>query len=474
MSGRADTAGTAAELPSVDRLLAAAPVAALVASAGRGVVVEAARAHLAELRSAALAGGLERAALEPAALAAAVAQRVAATCAPCLRALFNLTGTVLHTNFGRALLPEAAVAAVAAAMRAPVNLEYDLKTGRRGERSALVAWLLCELSGAAAATIVNNNAAALMLVLHTLAPRREVLVSRGELIEIGGSFRLPDLMRAAGARLVEVGTTNRTHLSDYEQACGPGTGLVLKVHPSNYAISGFTSGVATAELAGFARARAVPFALDLGSGALIDLAAFGLPAEPVVRDAVGAGADLVLFSGDKLLGGPQAGIIVGRSDLIRRLDRNPFKRALRVDKLTLAALEAVLQLYRAPEQLAERLPTLRLLTRPPAAMRAQATRLVAPLAAALGPGYEVASTPLASQIGSGALPVEQLPSHGLAVRRASAARRGPGVGRLAERLRGLPRPVIGRIADDTLWLDLRCLEEEDEPLLLAALAQLVA
>jgi len=472
VSGRAGTAVAAAELPSVDRLLAAPRVAALVASAGRSVVVEAARAHLNELRSTALAGRLEHAALEPAALAKAVARRVAAATAPRLKALFNLTGTVLHTNFGRALLPEEAVEAVLLAMRAPVNLEFDLEAGRRGERSALVAGLLTELTGAESATVVNNNAAALMLVLHTLAPRREVLVSRGELIEIGGSFRLPDVMRAAGARLVEIGTTNRTHLTDYEQALGSRTGLVLKVHPSNYAISGFASGVAAAELAALAHARGVPFALDLGSGALVDLVPFGLPAEPVVRDAVAAGADLVIFSGDKLLGGPQAGIIVGRAELIRQLDRNPFKRALRVGKLTIAALEAVLRLYQAPERLPERLTTLRLLTRPAASLEAQAARLLAPVAAAIGAAYEVTSTPLASQIGSGALPVEQLPSHGLAVRRAAGARRGPGVERLAERLRGLPRPVIGRIAADTLWLDLRCLAEPDEPLLLASLGRL--
>ena len=474
MSGRSGSAVAAAELPSVDRLLAAAPVAALVASAGRDLVVAAARAHLAELRSAALDGSLARAALEPAALAVAVAGRVATATAPRLRALFNLTGTVLHTNFGRALLPEAAVAAVLMAMRSPVNLEFDLESGRRGERSVLVAGLLAELTGAVAATVVNNNAAALMLVLHTLAPRREVLVSRGELIEIGGSFRLPDLMRAAGARLVEVGTTNRTHLADYQQALGARTGLILKVHPSNFRVSGFASGVAAQELAGLARAGGVPFAFDLGSGALIDLVRFGLPAEPVVRDAVIAGADLVMFSGDKLLGGPQAGIIVGRADLIRRLDGNPFKRALRVGKLTIAALEAVLRLYQAPERLAEQLTTLRLLTRPAAAMREQATRLAVPVAAALGSRYAVAATPLASQIGSGALPVEQLPSHGLAVRRAAGARGGPGVERLAQRLRALPQPVIGRIAEDTLWLDLRCLEELDEPLLLATLAQLDA
>jgi L-seryl-tRNA(Ser) seleniumtransferase len=463
----------AADLPSVDRLLGLPSVAALAAAAGRGVVVVAARAELETMRGAALAGALGRAALDPEAIAAAIAKRVAAASQPHLRTLFNLTGTVLHTNFGRALLPESAVAAVLGAMRAPVNLEFDLASGRRGERDGPVADLLAELTGAESATVVNNNAAALVLVLHALAARRDVLVSRGELIEIGGSFRLPDLMRAAGARLVEVGTTNRTHLADYEQALSPRTALVLKVHPSNYVISGFTAGVETGALAGLARARDVPLAVDLGSGALLDLAAFGLPPEPVVRDSIAAGADLVTFSGDKLLGGPQAGLIVGRRDLVARLHRSPLKRALRVGKLTIAALEAVLRLYRAPEHLALQLTTLRLLTRPAASIERQAARLVAPVAAALGPAWAVATVALESQVGSGAQPDARLPSFGLALRRAPAARR-QSVERLARALRELPRPVVGRLASETLWLDLRCLEEPDEPLLLAELARLPA
>jgi L-seryl-tRNA(Ser) seleniumtransferase len=471
--GRRRDAAAAAELPSVDRVLALPVVMALAGDRGRSAVLAATRAELEALRSAALAGRLERASLEPGALAAAIAARVAAAAAPQLRALFNLTGTVLHTNFGRALLPEPAAAAVLVAMRAPVNLEYELARGRRGERDALVAGLLADLAGAEAATVVNNNAAALVLVLNALAGRRDVLVSRGELIEIGGSFRLPDLMRAAGARLVEVGTTNRTHLADYEQALSPRSALLLKVHPSNYVISGFTASVETAALARLASARGVPLVVDLGSGALVDLGAFGLPAEPVVRDTVAAGADLVTFSGDKLLGGPQAGLVVGRGALVARLNRSPLKRALRVGKLTLAALEAVLRLYQAPEQLPTRLTTLRLLTRPIATIERQAVRLVVPVAAALGAGWAVTAEPLASQVGSGAQPGQQLASFGLAVRRAAGAR-PQSVERLARTLRQLPRPVIGRIADDTLWLDLRCLEEADEPLLLAELARLPA
>jgi len=470
---RGRDAAAAAELPSVDRLLTAPAMAALATERGRSAVLAAARAELEALREAARAGRLERARLEPGALATAIAARVAVAAEPRLRPVFNLTGTVLHTNFGRALLPESAVAAVLAAMRAPVNLEYDLATGRRGERESLIAGLLAGLTGAEAATVVNNNAAALVLVLHALAGRREVLVSRGELIEIGGSFRLPDLMRAAGARLVEVGTTNRTHLADYAQALSPRSALLLKVHPSNYVIRGFTASVATVALAGLARERGVPLVVDLGSGALVDLAAFGLPPEPVVRDTIAAGADLVTFSGDKLLGGPQAGLIVGRRELVARLNRSPLKRALRIGKLTVAALEAVLRLYQAPEQLRLQLTTLRLLTREPAAIERQARRLALAVGTALGARWAVSSERLECQVGSGAQPEQPLASFGLAVRRAAGAK-APGVERLARALRQLPRPVIGRVADDTLWLDLRCLEEADEPLLLDELARLPA
>ncbi len=469
---RDEARATAADLPSVDRVLGLAALAPLVASAGRGLVVGAARAELDALRAAALSGSLAHGALAEIALAAAIGRRVAASTAIRLRPLYNLTGTVLHTNFGRTLLPAAAVEAVNRAMTTPTTLEFDLDSGRRGERDTLVVGLLAELSGAEAATVVNNNAAAVLVVLGALAARRDVLVSRGELIEIGGSFRLPDIMRAAGARLVEVGTTNRTHLSDYAAAFSARTALVLKVHPSNYAINGFTSSVDARELAALARSREVPFVVDLGSGALVELAEFGLPSEPVVRDAVAAGADLVTFSGDKLLGGPQAGLIVGRADLIRRINRHPLKRALRVGKLTLAALEAVLGLYRHPERLPEQLTTLRLLTRPVAAIRGAAERLVPALQLAVGSGYAVTAEPASSQIGSGALPVDTIPSHALAVRVSTKRKGRGGLERLAGALRRLPRPVVGRIQDDTLWLDLRCLEEHEEEGFVAGLAGL--
>jgi L-seryl-tRNA(Ser) seleniumtransferase len=371
-----------------------------------------------------------------------------------------LTGTVLHTNLGRATLPEAAVSAVLQAMRAPVNLEYDLATGRRGDRDSLVEKLLCELTGAEAATVVNNNAAAVLLMLSAVASRRDVIVSRGELIEIGGSFRIPDIMRQAGARLVEVGTTNRTHLADYAEAIGPRCGLLMKVHTSNYEISGFTHSVALGELVELGHARSVAVATDLGSGSLVDMTRWNLPREPTVQETVAAGADLVSFSGDKLLGGPQAGLLVGRADLIAKIRKHPLKRALRVGKLTLAALEPVLALYRSPEFLIERLTTLQLLTRLPSEMQAQAVRLRPIVQRAIGDAYEVADAQMTSQIGSGALPVDTLPSHGLAIR-VVKGKRGS-LDRLEGLLRGLSRPVIGRVSDKTLWLDMRCLSSADE------------
>ena len=458
------------DIASVDRLLNAAAFAPLLVRHGRTPVTRALRAHLESLRRAALAGHLGRASLAEAVIAAAVEESLAESARPKLKPVFNLTGTVLHTNLGRALLPDEAVRALVQSLTAPVNLEFDLGSGERGERDTIIEGLLCELTGAEAATVVNNNAAGVLLMLAVIAGKREVLVSRGELIEIGGSFRLPDIMRRAGAKLIEVGTTNRTHPADYAQAVNARTALLMKVHTSNYAISGFTRSVTLAELVELGRTHGVPVAVDLGSGSLIDLTRWQLPPEPTVRDAVAAGADLVAFSADKLLGGPQAGLLVGRGELIRRLREDPLKRALRVGKLTLAALEAVLSLYRAPELLAERLPTLRLLTRAPAEMRAQAARLRPLLEQSLGETYAVSEAPMQSQIGSGALPVDQLPSHGLVIR--ASGRKGTGLARLEAALRALPRPLIGRLAQKALWLDLRCLDSRDEAALIAQLKEL--
>lgn len=442
------------DLPSVDLVLRSPAAAALVARFGRKAATEAVRAELGEIRAALRDGGIAVPAADELALRAM--ERLDAADRSSLRPLFNLTGTVLHTNLGRALLAEAAVEAATAAMREAVALEFDLDTGKRGERDDHVRALLCELTGAEDATVVNNNAAAVLIVLNTLANGREAVVSRGELIEIGGAFRMPDIMARAGAKLVEVGTTNRTHARDYRAALGAETGLILKVHTSNYRIQGFTAEVDAAALAEIAHAVGIPLAHDLGSGTLIDLSHYGLQKEPTVREAVAHGADLVTFSGDKLLGGPQAGFIVGKRDLIAAINRNPMKRALRVDKIRLAAIEATLKLYRDPDRLAERLPTLKLLARTQSEIEAQAARLLAAMQAAVGPAFAVEICHCSSQIGSGALPLDTIPSAGFAIRGDG----GRALDRLAAALRGLAMPVIGRIEENALRLDLRCLTDE--------------
>ena len=449
----------AQDLPALDRLLRLPATAALVTEHGHTLVAGQARQLLAGLRTQALAGVLAREHIEPGALTAALSQRVHARLAPRLRGVLNLTGTVIHTNLGRALLPAAALAQVQALMAAPNNLEYDLASGGRGDRDSLIEGLLCELTGAEAATVVNNNAAAVLLTLAALAARKEVIVSRGELVEIGGAFRMPDVMKSAGARLVEVGTTNRTHPADYERAIGARTALLMKVHTSNYAVQGFTASVDEATLAPIARAHGLPLVTDLGSGALIDMTAWGLPAEPTPRHMIAAGCDVVTFSGDKLLGGPQAGLIVGRKDWVARIRKHPLKRALRLSKLPLAALEATLRLYLRPERLAEELPTLRLLARPLADIEAMASAVQPALQAALAPRYTVERVALQGQIGSGSLPVERLASAGLALAPVEKKGAGRALQQLAETLRALPTPVIGRIQDERLLLDLRCLED---------------
>jgi L-seryl-tRNA(Ser) seleniumtransferase len=438
-----------AALPSVDRVLREA--GGLIDRHGRALVTEAVRAALAQSRKRG----------EPATTATIIADSEASLARltqKSQRRVFNLTGTVLHTNLGRALLPEEAIEAAVEAMREPTTLEYETDGGKRGERDDHVAGWLKRLTGAEAALAVNNNAGALVLALNALAADKETIVSRGELIEIGGAFRLPDIMARAGTMMREVGTTNRTHLRDFAAAIGPQTGLILKVHTSNYAVQGFTAAAPTPELAALARKHNLPLVEDLGSGTLVDLEDWGLPHEPTVSDALKSGADLVTFSGDKLLGGPQAGLVVGRADLIATLARNPLKRALRLDKIRLAALEAVLRLHADPDRLAQRLPSLRLLTRPKADIEALAQRLSPALTAALIGIASVSMVETKSQIGSGTLPVSLLPSAGLTLRPLSPS--GKSVERLAQLFRDLPIPVIGHIAGGALVFDLRCLEDE--------------
>lgn len=459
--GRSTTADArVSALPSIDRLLRHPAGAALVTRFGRSLTADVLRAVVAA-RRAALSDGraTEQVEVGEAALADAAARLLAARERASPLPVFNLSGTILHTNLGRAVLPAEAVEAVHRVAVAPSALEFDLETGRRGDRERAVVERLCRLTGAEDATLVNNNAAAVLLCLATLARRKEVLISRGELVEIGGAFRMPDIMASAGVRMREVGTTNRTHPSDFAEAIGHRTALLLKVHTSNYVISGFTAAVPEQVLSALAHDNGLPLMVDLGSGALTDLARYGLPQEPTPMQALAAGADLVTFSGDKLLGGPQAGLIVGRRDLVAKLARNPLKRALRLDKLTLAALDAVLQLYEQPEQLRERLPTLRHLTRPIADIEAQARRVVTLIAAALPGGYAAAVAGCSSEVGSGSLPMASLASAAVTVR-ATGRGGGSALRALARAFRSLRVPVIGRIAEGSFWLDLRCLDDE--------------
>ena len=439
-----------------------------VARWGHDAVTGAARAHLEILRAAIQSD--EPVALDLSNIQQTIRDLLTDSAQPALKSVFNLTGIVLHSNLGRANLADAAIDAMNRVATGANNLEYDLAKGQRGDRDSHIESLICELTGAEAATVVNNNAAAVLLTLNTLALGKTVPVSRGELVEIGGSFRVPDIMGRSGCRLVEVGTTNRTHLKDYANAIDADTALLMRVHTSNYRIEGFTNTVPETELATLAEENNIPFVVDMGCGNLIDLKALGLPHEATAQQTLDHGADLVLFSGDKLLGGPQAGIIAGRSDLVTSIKQNPLKRALRLDKVTLAALEATLQLYRNPDELVSTLPTLRLLTRAEDDIRQQADRLGPNVSSHLGDSYRVETASVSSQIGSGALPVEVLPSAALSITAANGE--DEPLRSLAQRLRQLPKPVIGRLHNGALLLDLRCLEPIHEDAFIEQLSEL--
>ncbi len=455
-------------LPSVDSLLNAAELQSRIDTHGRALVKRAIQHSLSALRQSltSAAPGTSDGNVSRAQLMRLIASHIVAETTPRLRRTFNLTGTVIHTNLGRSPLPEAAIDALVNAARYPVNIEYDIASGERGERDHLTEQLLCDLTGAEAATVVNNNAAAVLLVLSALAAGREVPLSRGELIEIGGSFRMPDIMTMAGCTLVEVGTTNRTHLKDYSGAVNENTALLTRIHASNYQVVGFTASPTDAELACCAKSHNVPLFVDLGSGALVPFERYGLPHETLPQETLKAGADIVSISGDKLLGGPQAGIILGKKALIDKIRKHPLKRALRCDKLIMGALEATLRLYRdladSPQGLAQALPVLRLLNRPAGEIHALGQRVLPAMQQACAAKADVSLQPTRSQIGSGSLPVDRIDSWALCITplTPTGKRSGTALESLHAALRALPIPVIGRLQDGALWLDLRTLEDE--------------
>ncbi|MFL5560059.1 MAG: L-seryl-tRNA(Sec) selenium transferase [Gemmatimonadaceae bacterium] len=459
------TADPRRALPSVGSLLESDAIRVLLETEPRGLVTAAIRDAIETARR-----DLNAAPVSDREWASAVSRALDERRRPSLRPVINATGVVLHTNLGRAPLAAAARDAVLAISDGFSNLEYDLDAGARGSRHAHAVPLLRELTGAEDAMVVNNCAAALVLALDVLSRGRETIVSRGELVEIGGSFRVPDIMAKSGATIVEVGTTNRTHLDDYRRALGAATGALLKVHRGNFAQSGFVAEVVVRELVPVAREAGVPIVHDLGSGLLLALDDYGLSGEITARDALGAGASLVLMSGDKLLGGPQAGIILGEAALVRRLRSSPLARALRVDKMTLAALEATLALYRDPPRALREIPALAMLTAPVAEIRARAARIVATLAATqqVEPLPQVSARVVDSvaTVGGGAFPTARIPSAAIAL----ASRGDESADALAARLRRAALPIIGRIEDGTLLLDLRSVPASHDDMFLRALA----
>jgi L-seryl-tRNA(Ser) seleniumtransferase len=457
------------QLPAIDRLLNTPPLTELAAGHAHAQLLEAAQRTVESLRRQLLDEKAPVPDLSPAAVARLAAAHLQTLETPSLRRVLNLTGTVLHTNLGRAPLAESALQAVAAVAQGYATLEYDLAEGKRGERHVHVEELLCRLTGADSALAVNNNAGAVLLALAALAGGKSALVSRGELIEIGGSFRIPEIMAAGGVKLVEVGTTNKTHRDDYQQAIGPDTALILKVHTSNYRILGFTSAVSGEELAALGREHGIPVLEDLGSGLLIDPAASRLPSEPTVREVLATGIDVVTFSGDKLLGGPQAGLIAGNREIVARLKKHPLARALRLDKMTLAALEATLRLYLDPPRALREIPALRMLAVSADELRSRCLELLPPLQAAAGDKAGIEIIAATGTVGGGAMPLAELPGFALAV-----APRHISLPQLSERLRKSTPPVIGRVQDDRLLLDPRTLLPGEEKLLIAALGQALA
>ncbi|MEN8730586.1 MAG: L-seryl-tRNA(Sec) selenium transferase [Desulfuromonadales bacterium] len=453
-------------LPAIDKLLATPQLTELAKFQPHQLIVEAAQRIVDDLRGQLLDEAAPLPGLELETVAGQVTALVSELSKPSLRRVINVTGTLLHTNLGRAPLCQDALNAITDISQGYSNLEYDLEAGQRGKRFMHVEELICRLTGGEAATVVNNNAGAVMLALAALAGGHSALVSRGELIEIGGSFRIPDIMAASGVKLVEVGTTNKTHLDDYRDTISKQTALILKVHTSNYRILGFTETVSSEALAELAREHDIPVLEDLGSGLLIDLNAYGLPKEPTVREALKTGIDLVTFSGDKLLGGPQAGIIVGRRAVIGKIRKHPMARALRIDKLTLAALEATLRHYLDPQKALTAIPTLQMLAVPAEDLQQRCDNLLPRLQKALGEAAELNVCEACATVGGGALPLAELPGWVIAL-----APRSISLNQLTNRLRQGDPPVIGRVQDGRFLIDPRTLNDEDEQDLLRALEE---
>lgn len=449
-------------LPGVDHVLGLCGALPFFKDIPKTVLVSSIRKILETLRIGILGADRDIAeeSLSDAHITEAVMAAVIKATAPNLKPLVNATGVVVHTNLGRSLLPDAVVENIALIAGRYSNLEYDLDAGKRGSRYASVEDLLCEISGAQAAMAVNNNAGAVLLCLETFARNKEVIVSRGELVEIGGSFRVPDVMAKSGGILREVGTTNRTHMRDYENAIEENTALLLKVHRSNYSIIGFTAEVSLKELVELGARHGVPVMEDLGSGTFIDFSKYGLVKEPTVQESVAAGTDIVTFSGDKLLGGPQAGIIVGKKSTVDQIKQNPLARALRIDKLTLAALESTLRLYRDEEKAVRMIPTLRMLTMNIGDIETRASNLVEELKNIDKSRLEISLVERSSKAGGGALPLLELPSRCLRIRL-----QGMSANALEKSLRENDPPIIGRIEDDAYIMDPRTLRDDDLPII---------
>lgn len=457
-------------LPAVNEVLRAPQVQSALIGLSHPFATQVVRHLIAAARREILTAPVEHlpAEFDPASFLQTVAAALEAARRPSLTRVINATGVIIHTNLGRSPLSAAALAAVLEAARSYSNLEYDLKHGVRGSRQVHLEELLTELTKAEAALVVNNNAAAVMLALNSLAAGKEVIISRGQLVEIGGSFRMPAIMAASGAILREVGTTNKTYLRDYEQAVTGNTALLLKVHPSNFRILGFTHEVPLTELVALGRRYGLLVMEDLGSGCFVDLSRFGLEKEPTVQETVATGADVVTFSGDKLLGGPQAGIILGSREVVGRLKQNPQMRALRPDKMTLAGLEATLRLYLDESQALAELPTLAMITRPLAEVDRQARRLARTINKTFGGRLQAQVRESVARVGGGALPQEPLASRALALAVPPLAPH-----QLEARLRQASPPIIARVEHDTLLLDVRTLLPHDQPALLEGLESVV-